>query len=180
MPLGTEYEQIVLKTDSYTLTVADDIVKFTIASGKTATLPFSRTCSPYSKQNVKMLFNAATSVGDLTIAVGSGDTLNGESTLSAGETAFITGDGVKTWNSIGASGAAGVSGTSGSSGISGASGFSGATGWSGVSGYSGFTGVSGFLGTSGFSGFTGISGFSGFTGISGYSGFSGFSGTSGF
>lgn len=179
-PLGTEYEQIVLKTTSYTLTVADDVAKFTAAAPATATLPLARTCSLYSKQNVKIIASASTSASDVTIAVGTGDTLVGEGTLSAGETAYITGDGVKTWNSVGASGVTGNSGTSGSSGISGGSGFSGATGFSGFSGRSGFTGISGFSGPSGFSGFSGPSGYTGFTGISGYTGYSGFSGFTGF
>ena len=118
-PLGTDYERIVYKTSSYTLTVADDVARFTIAAPSTATLPLSRNCSIVSGQNQKVIANAGGSASDLTIAVGSGDTLVGEATLSAGETAYISGNGVTIWNSIGASGVTGVSGYSGFSGASG-------------------------------------------------------------
>lgn len=178
-PLGTSYQQIVVKTDNYTLVPADDVAKFTIATNKTATLPQARTCTVANRQFRKVIASVAASAGDLTIAVASGDTLIGESTLSGGETAFLTSDGVLTWNSVGASGAAGTSGVSGSSGISGFSGASGYSGYTGISGYSGFCGISGYTGRSGYTGVSGISGYSGFSGISGYTGFSGYSGYTG-
>ena len=169
-PINSAYAKQQFKTDSYTITVSDDIVRFTLAAPGTATLPFSRNCSIVSGQNQKIIANATGSLAkDLTIAVGSGDTLVGETTLSAGETAFITGDGVLIWNSIGASG---VTGNSGFSGYSAFSGYSGKSGFSGISGFSGFSGISGASGKSGFSGYTGISGFSGYSGTSGRSGYS--------
>src|SRR5258705_10584011 len=178
-PVDSAYARVVIKTTSYTLTVADDIAKFPAAAPVTATLPLAKTCSLYSQQNIKIIASAPTSAADVTIAVQSGDTLVGESTLSAGETAYITGNGVNRWDSVGASGAGGTSGFTGASGYSGFTGASGASGWSGKSGFSGFTGISGFRGTSGFSGFTGVSGYSGYTGKSGYSGYSGYFGFSG-
>ena len=168
-PINSSYAQQQFKTDSYTITVSDDIIRFTLAAPGTATLPFSRNCSIVSGQNQKIIANGDSGGNDLTIAVGSGDTLIGETTLSAGETAFITGDGVLIWNSIGASG---VTGNSGYSGYSAYSGYSGKSGFSGISGFSGFSGISGASGKSGFSGYTGISGFSGYSGTTGYSGYS--------
>ncbi len=167
-PVNSAYAQQVFKTASYTLTVSDDIARFTIAAPATATLPLSRNCSLLSKQNIKIIANAGGSASDLTIAAGSGDTLVGENTLSAGETAFLTGDGVLVWNSVGASG------------VTGNSGFSGACGFSGYSGKSGFSGTSGFSGYSGISGWSGITGFSGYSGPSGFSGYSAYSGKSGY
>lgn len=178
-PLGTQYTKFVAKTNSYTIQAADDVITFTIATAKTATLPLSKTCTIVSGQNAKQINNAGGSSDDLTIAVQSGDTLVGESTLSPGESALIVGNGVALWNSTGSSGAAGVSGFSGFSGASGRSGWSGFTGTSGFSAYSGFTGRSGYTGVSGYSGYSGESGYSGFSGISGYSGFSGYSGYTG-
>ena len=168
-PINSSYAQQQFKTDSYTITVSDDIVRFTLAAPATATLPFSRNCSIVSGQNQKIIANGDSGGNDLTIAAGAGDTLIGETTLSAGETAFITGDGVLVWNSIGASG---VTGNSGYSGYSAYSGYSGKSGFSGISGFSGFSGISGASGKSGFSGYTGISGFSGYSGTTGYSGYS--------
>ena len=168
-PINSSYAQQQFKTDSYTITVSDDIIRFTLAAPGTATLPFSRNCSIVSGQNQKIIANGDSGGNDLTIAVGAGDTLIGETTLSAGETAFITGDGVLVWNSIGASG---VTGNSGYSGYSAYSGYSGKSGFSGISGFSGFSGISGASGKSGFSGYTGISGFSGYSGTTGYSGYS--------
>lgn len=179
-PLGSTYEKFVAQSDSYTILAGDDVITFTLAAPGTATLPFSRFCSIYSQQNFKQINNVSGSSDDLTIAVQSGDTLIGESTLAPGETAFIVGNGVTVWNSTGSSGATGTSGFSGFSGISGFSGWSGFSGVSGTSGYSGFSGRSGYTGVSGYSGYSGESGYSGFSGVSGYSGFSGYSGYSGF
>lgn len=179
-PLGSTYEKFVAKTDSYTIQAGDDVITFTLAAPATATLPFSKTCTIYSQQNIKQINNVSGSSDDLTVAVQSGDTLVGESTLSPGETAFIVGNGVTIWNSTGSSGATGTSGFSGFSGASGRSGWSGYSGASGISGYSGLSGRSGYTGVSGYSGYTGVSGYSGFSGRSGYSGFSGYSGYSGF
>jgi hypothetical protein len=181
-PIGTQYERTAVKTTSYTITVADDVIKFTAAAPLTATLPQAQTCSLASGQNVKVIASASGSVSDVTIAAASGDTLVGENTLSAGETAYLTSDGVLTWNSIGASGVTGNSGFSGFSGASGYSGFSGYSGYSGASGFSGYSGISAYSGKSGYSGFSAAaSGYSGFSAAgSGYSGFSGKSGYSGF
>lgn len=181
-PLDSQYTKFVVKDDSYTITVSDDIIDFDIASGKTATLPLAKDCSLYSGQNEKIISNNSGSGGALTIAVQSGNTLigataPGATTLAAGETCTAVGNGVSTWT---ITGGAGVSGVSGFSGFSGASGFSGFSGWSGFSGKSGTSGYSGVSGFSGYSGVSGISGYSGFSGISGYSGYSGTSGYSGF
>ncbi len=185
-PLYTQYQKIVRKTASYTLDASDDVARFVITAGATATLPLARTCSLYSRQNKKIIINDGTSSNTLTIAVQSGNSLVGATataaaaTLAAGETVFIDGDGVAIWNISG--GYSGVGGTSGFTGASGYSGFSGASaysGYSGKSGYSGYTGVSGYMGVSGYSGVSGKSGYSGFSAAaSGYSGFSGYSGYS--
>ena len=185
-PLYTQYQKIVRKTASYTLDPSDDVARFVITVGVTATLPLAKACSVYSKQNKKIIINDGTSSNTLTIAVQSGNTLVGVTaatlgvTLAAGETAFVDGDGVAIWNISG--GYSGVSGNSGFSGFSGYSGFSGASGYSGYSGksgYSGYCGVSGYTGKSGYSGVSGPSGYSGFSAAaSGYSGFSGYSGYS--
>lgn len=178
-PLDSQYTRFVAKTDSYTILSGDDVITFTLAAPGTATLPLSKTCTIVSGQNAKQVNNASDSSDDLTIAVQSGDSLVGESTLAPGEVATIRGNGVNVWYATGSSGAAGVSGFSGYSGRSGTSGWSGFTGVSGVSGWSGFSGRSGYTGVSGFSGYSGVSGYSGFSGVSGYSGFSGYSGYSG-
>jgi collagen triple helix repeat protein len=178
-PLGTQYSRFVVKDDSYTIQAADDVITFTIASAKTATLPLAKTCTLHSDQNIKQINNVSGSSNDLTIAVQSDDVLIGEATLSPGETAILIGNGVTTWSSTGSSGVTGVSGFSGFSGRSGFSGWSGFSGASGTSGYSGFSGRSGYTGVSGYSGYSGVSGYSGFSGRSGYSGFSGYSGYSG-
>ena len=181
-PIGTQYERTAVKTSAYTITVADDVIKFTAAAPLTATLPQARACSIVSGQNVKVIASASGSASDVTIAAASGDTLVGETLVHAGGTAYLVGDGVLTWNSIGASGVTGNSGFSGFSGASGYSGFSGASGYSGFSGYSGYSGISAYSGKSGYSGFSAAaSGYSGFSAAaSGYSGFSGRSGYSGF
>lgn len=179
MPLDSQYTKFVAKSDSYTILSGDDIITFTLAAPGTATLPLSRTCSLVSRQNIKQINNVSGSSDDLTVAVQSGDTLVGESTLSPGETALVVGNGVLLWNSTGSSGVTGTSGFSGFSGRSGTSGWSGFSGASGISGWSGFSGRSGYTGVSGYSGYTGVSGYSGFSGQSGYSGFSGYSGYSG-
>lgn len=181
-PLDSQYTKFVAEDDSYTIKAADDIIVFTITTAKTATLPLAKECSIVSGQNEKIIINHADSSDTLTIAVQAGNTLigataPGATTLAAGETAFVYGNGVTVWN---VSGGAGVSGVSGFSGFSGASGFSGFSGWSGYSGTSGSSGYSGVSGFSGYSGVSGISGYSGFSGVSGYSGYSGISGYSGF
>ena len=178
-PLDSQYTRFVAKDDSYTIQSLDDVITFTIATAKTATLPLAKTCSVVSGQFAKQINNAGASADDLTIAVQSGDTLVGESTLSPGEVASIRGNGVSVWYSTGSSGVQGTSGFSGFSGASGTSGWSGFTGISGYSAYSGFSGRSAYTGVSGYSGYTGVSGYSGFSGISGYSGFSGYSGHTG-
>jgi hypothetical protein len=178
MPFGTQYEQQVAKTLDYTLTVADDVAVFTIAVGKTATLPLAANCS--LAQQFKQIINVSGSSNDLTIAVQTGNTLVGENTLSPGETTTVRSDGVAIWYSTGSSGVTGVSGYSGFSGASGYSGFSGYSGYSGKSGFSGYSGVSGWSGWSGYSGVSGYSGKSGYSGYSGYTGVSGYSGYSGF
>jgi len=185
-PLYTQYQKIVRKTAAYTLDPSDDVARFVITVGVTATLPLAKACTVYSKQNKKIIINDSTSSNTLTIAVQSGNTLLGATataaaaTLAAGETAYVDGDGVAVWNISG--GYSGVSGNSGFSGFSGASGYSGTSGYSGYSGksgYSGYTGVSGYSGASGYSGVSGKSGYSGFSAAaSGYSGFSGYSGYS--
>ena len=183
-PIGLPYQKIVRKTDNYTIDPSDDIARFIITAGKTATLPLAKNCSRV--QSRKIVINDGTSSNTLTIAVQSGNTLLGATaavaaaTLAAGETAFVDGDGVTIWNiSGGYSGVAGTSGFSGFSGASGYSGFSGYSGYSGKSGYSGYTGISGYCGVSGASGYSGKSGYSGFSAAaSGYSGFSGYSGYS--
>ena len=183
-PLYTQYQKIVRKTAAYTLDPSDDVARFVITVGVTATLPLAKNC--LRPQNRKIILNDSTSSNTLTIAVQSGNTLVGATataaaaTLAAGETAFVDGDTVSIWNISG--GYSGVSGNSGFSGFSGASGYSGASGFSGYSGksgYSGYTGVSGYSGVSGWTGVSGKSGFSGFSAAaSGYSGFSGYSGYS--
>lgn len=181
-PLDSQYAKFVAEDDSYTIKAGDDIIVFTITGAETATLPLAKECSIVSGQNEKIIVNHADSTDPLTIAVQSGNTLVGATapsatTLEAGETAFVYGNGVTIWN---VSGGAGVSGVSGFSGFSGASGYSGASGFSGFSGKSGFSGYSGVSGFSGYSGISGASGYSGFSGISGYSGYSGASGFSGY
>ena len=177
MPLNSIYVKVVAKTDNYTLDKGDDIAVFTIATAKTATLPKAGTCTPQTQQNVKQITSAGGSADTLTIAVQSGDTLIGASTLAAGQSAFVTANS-SVWTSISAGG--GQQGYSGYSGISGPSGFSGYSGISGFSGYSGISGFSGYSGASGYSGYSGISGFSGYSGTSGFSGYSGKSGFSGY
>lgn len=179
-PLDSKYTRYLEKTDSYTITQSDDVINFTIASAKTATLPLARTCTVYNDQYKKVVSNDADSSDALTIAVASGNTLVGNAALAAGEVSTLTSDGATVWYAQGDTGATGTSGFSGFSGASGTSGWSGFSGASGASGYSGFSGRSGYTGVSGYSGYTGVSGYSGFSGISGYSGFSGYSGYSGF
>lgn len=172
---------MVHKTASYTLAVSDDQADFTIAAPATATLPFSRNCSIVSEQNEKVIINNSGSSAVLTLAAGAGDSLigatdTGATTLAAGQTAFLQGDGVLTWYVTGGSGVTGISGASGASGTSGYTGVSGGSGQSGKSGFSGTTGVSGISGFLGVAGFSGVSGFTGASGAAGTSGFSGASG----
>lgn len=176
-PLNSTYTKYVAKTDNYTILAGDDVITFTIASAKTATLPKAGTVPPMTGQNEKQIVNSANSADTLTIAVQSGDSLIGIGSLAIGQTAYLTSNGTSVWTGFGAGGAAGTSGYSGVSGFSGISGYSGFTG---ISGYSGFTGISGYSGFSGVSGYSGFSGYSGYTGVSGYSGYSGVSGYSGF
>lgn len=185
-PLGTQYQKMVAKTASYTITVSDDVITFTTSgAGVVATLPLAKTCTIVSGQNVKLITSAAGSTDPFTIAVQSGDTLIGNTvigvgvTLAAGETAIAYGNEATVWSISGGDATQGVSGYSGFSGWSGFSGTSGYSGFSGKSGYSGYSGVSGWSGWSGYSGKSGYSGYSGYSGISGYSGFSGYSGYSG-
>lgn len=173
-PLNSSYTKYVVKTDNYSILFGDDVITFTIASAKTATLPLAGTCSPMSGQNVKEIVNSANSSDTLTIAVPSGNSLVGIGSLAVGQTALLQSNGTSVWTGLGGGGAAGTSGYSGPSGYSGFSGVSGYSGFSGISGYSGFSGISGY------SGFSGISGYSGYSGKSGYSGYSGFSGISGY
>lgn len=173
-PLNSQYTKYVAKTDNYTIQFLDDVITFTIATPKTATLPLAGSCTPMSQQNVKQIVNSGNSGDTLTIAVQSGNTLVGIGSLAAGQSAYVQSNGTSVWTGFGGGGQAGTSGYSGPSGYSGFSGVSGYSGFSGISGYSGFSGISGY------SGFSGISGYSGYSGISGYSGYSGFSGISGF
>jgi hypothetical protein len=182
MSLNSTYTKMVHKTGSYTLSVSDDQADFTIAAPANATLPLARTCSTISGQNEKIIINNAGSSAVLTLVAGSGDDLIGATataatTLAAGQTAYLQGDGVLTWYATGGSGVTGISGASGGSGASGYTGYRGTSGFAGTSGFSGTTGVSG---TTGFSGVAGLSGVSGFTGAAGTSGFTGASGQSGF
>lgn len=179
-PLDSKYTRYLEKTDNYTLTQTDDVVNFTIATAKTATLPLAKICTIYNEQYRKVISNDADSSDTLTIAVASGNSLVGNATLAAGEVSVVTSDGATVWYAQGDTGLSGVSGFSGFSGASGFSGWSGFSGASGTSGYSGVSGRSGYTGVSGYSGYTGVSGYSGFSGISGYSGFSGYSGYSGY
>lgn len=178
-PLNSKYSRYLEKDDSYTVTQADDVINFTIASAKTATLPLAKTCTIYNEQFKKVISNDVDSGDALTIAVQSGNTLVGNAALAAGEVSTVTSDGAATWYAQGDTGATGTSGFSGFSGGSGTSGFSAFSGTSGFSAYSGFSGRSAYTGVSGYSGYSGVSGYSGFSGISGYSGFSGYSGYSG-
>lgn len=177
-PLNSTYTKYVAKTDNYTILAGDDVITFTIATAKTATLPKAGTVTPMSGQNVKQIVNSGDSSDTLTIAVQSGDSLIGIGSLAAGQTAYLMSNGTSVWTGTGGGGQAGTSGYSGISGFSGISGYSGFTGvsgysgFSGASGYSGFTGVSGYSGFSGYSGYSGVSGYSGYSGVSGYSGFS--------
>lgn len=176
-PLNSVYTKYVEKTDNYTILAGDDVITFTIATAKTATLPKAGTVPPMSGQNVKQIINDGDSADTLTLAVQSGDSLVGIGSLAIGQTAYLISNGTSVWTGFGAGG---VAGTSGYSGVSGFSGISGYSGFTGISGYSGFTGVSGYSGFTGASGYSGFSGYSGYTGISGYSGYSGVSGYSGF
>lgn len=173
MPINSDYSKFVVKDDDYTAKFEDDYITMAITSGKTVTMPKAASCSVQSGQNQKyVIADANNSSNDVTIAVQSGDTLQGISTLEAGENALLSAFG-STWMATGGNGAAGTSGFSGISGFSGVSGFSGA------SGESGFSGASGAVGESGVSGATGTSGTSGFSGVSGAAGASGASGASG-
>lgn len=176
-PINSSYvkDRVVTNADA-TITVADDVIIFTIASGQTATLPLAKDCIN-TPQRAKIIINAGGSGANLTIAAPSGNTLVGQATLLPGGTSLVDAQQATVWTSTGGSGAQGASGYSGYSAYSGFSGTSGASGYSGISGKSGF---SGYSGVSGFSGYSGISGFSGYSGISGYSGYSGTSGRSGF
>jgi hypothetical protein len=178
MSLGSTYSVFQRKTAAYTVTVSDDVVTFVIAVGRTVTLPLAKDCYN-TLQNQKMIINDSTSAGALTIAAASGDTLVGQTTLNASETALLDAVAATKWTSTGGSGVSGISGVSGKSGYSGYSGTSGTSGKSGYSGVSGTSGISGTSGVSGKSGFSGVSGFSGTSGLSGTSGISGFSGVSG-
>lgn len=173
-PLNSSYTKYVAKTDNYTVLFGDDVITFTIASAKTATMPQAASCTPMSGQNIKQVINSGNSSDTLTIAVPSGNTLVGIGSLAAGQSAYMQSNGTSVWTGFGGGGQAGTSGYSGPSGYSGFSGVSGYSGFSGISGYSGFSGISGY------SGFSGISGYSGYSGVSGYSGYSGFSGISGY
>ena len=42
-PLNSVYEKRVAKSDNYAITIGDDVITFTIASAKTATLPQAET-----------------------------------------------------------------------------------------------------------------------------------------
>jgi len=152
VPLNSIYSKFQAKSDNYTVLAGDDVIVFTIATAKTATLPLAGTC-PFP-QNVKQITSAGGSADTLTIAVTSPDTLIGASTLAAGQSTFVTAN-AGTWTSVSGGGQAGYSGYSG---ISGPSGFSGYSGISGFSGYSGISGFSGYSGTSGYSGYSGKSG----------------------
>lgn len=176
-PINSVYSRYVAKSDNYGILFQDDVITFTIATAKTATLPKAGTCTPMSGQNQKRIINSGDSSDTLTIAVQSGDSLIGIGSLAAGQTAVVTSNGTSVWTGAGGGGQAGTSGYSGVSGFTGVSGYSGFTG---VSGYSGFTGASGYSGFSGASGYSGFSGYSGYSGVSGYSGYSGVSGYSGF
>ncbi len=173
-PLNSSYTKYVAKTDNYTILFGDDVITFTIASAKTATLPLAGSCSPMTGQNAKQIVNSANSTDTLTIAAPSGNNLIGLGSLAPGQVSLVISNGTATWTGSGGGGQAGTSGYSGPSGYSGFSGLSGYSGFSGISGYSGFSGISGY------SGFSGISGYSGYSGISGASGYSGFSGISGY
>lgn len=181
MPLNSFYTKYEAKTDNYTIPVTTDVVTFTIASAKTATLPKAGLCPPNATPayNVKQIISSGSSGDTLTIAVASGDVLLGVGSLAAGQNTIVTSQGTTIWTSLGGGGQAGVSGYSGVSGFSGYSGVSGYSGYSGASGFSGYSGASGFSGYSGASGYSGYSGISGASGRSGYSGTSGFSGYSG-
>jgi hypothetical protein len=177
MPLNSTYVKDVAVTNAdKTITVSEDVITFTIASGQIATLPPAKDCIN-TPQTAKIIINAGGSGGNLTIAAPSGNTLIGQDTLLPGATALVNAMRATVWSSTGGSGAQGASGYSGYSAYSG---FSGASGFSGFSGISGKSGFSGYSGISGFSGYSGISGFSGYSGISGYSGYSGISGKSGY
>ncbi len=178
MSLNNQYTKFVAIGDAaYTILQGDDVITFTIATGRTATLPTAGSCSPMTTQNVKLIISSASSVGNVTIAAPSGNTLVGVGFVEPGQVVRVTSSGSSVWTAFGGGGQAGTSGYSGPSGFSG---FSGPSGYSGFSGFSGYSGFSGFSGYSGFSGFSGYSGFSGFSGASGYSGFSGPSGYSGY
>jgi hypothetical protein len=176
-PLASVYTKFQEKTDDYTLGASDDVVDFTIATAKTATLPLAKTCTVNNTWFKKVITNKSTSSDTLTIAVQSGNSLVGLTSLGVGEQAILSSNGATIWTARGGTGATGTSGFSGFSAYSGFSGASGYSGFTGTSGYSGYTGVSGYSGKSGYSG---VSGYSGYSGVSGYSGFSGFSGFSGY
>ena len=176
---NSTYARHVAKTDNYTLVAPDDVVTFTIATAKTATLPNAANCTAQNQFNEKQIINHADSSNTLTIAAPSGNTLLGIGSLAAGQIANLFSNGTATWTSYGGGGQAGTSGYSGPSGYSGFTGISGYSGFTGISGYSGFTGISGYSGFTGISGYSGFSGYSGYSGISGYSGVSGYSGFSG-
>ena len=180
MPLNSIYALNVNPGDAaYTIRVQDDRVVATITTGRTWTLPKAGTCTPMSLQNVKELVSSTSSVGNITIAVPSANTLEGVGAVEPGQAVLVISDGTSVWTGFGGAGAAGTSGYSGVSGFSGFSGVSGYSGYSGASGFSGYSGASGYSGYSGISGFSGYSGISGASGKSGYSGISGFSGYSG-
>ena len=175
MPLNSIYQKNVAAGDAaYSVKFADDRVTWLITTGRTGTLPTAGTCTPMSGQNVKELVSSTSSVGNVTIAVPSGNTLEGVGAVEPGQAVLVISDGTSVWTGFGGAGAAGTSGYSGVSGFSGYSGFSGISGVSGKSGYSGISGFSGYSGISGFSGYSGISGYSGYSGTSGRSGYSGF------
>lgn len=178
MSLNNNYTKYISAGDaSYTVKFADDVVTFTITTGRTATLPAAGTCTPMSGQNAKRIVSSSSSVGNVTLAVPSGNNLIGVGFVEPGQAVTVQSNGTATWTGFGGGGQAGTSGYSGPSGYSGFSGPSGYSGFSGTSGYSGFSGISGY---SGFSGTSGASGYSGYSGTSGYSGYSGQSGYSGF
>lgn len=159
MPINSTYSRFVVKSADYTAKVEDDYITTTLSAPATITLPKAGTCL-YPQNQKYVIADPGNSSNDTTIAVQSGDTLDGISTVSAGANVLLAAFG-NTWVATGGTGTAGTSGASGKSG------FSGTSGTVGTSGTSGATGTSGTSGTSGFSGASGASGKSGFSGVSG-------------
>lgn len=107
--IGNDYQQFPDYTLDHTVTVAEDVIRFTLGAAKTATMPLSARCK--GSQQVKFLVNDTTSTFNLTIAVQSGDSAIGNLTLTPGRGCFAIADGQVRWTFIGPSGAGGAGST---------------------------------------------------------------------